>query len=126
NIEIFNIALGSTDIQQNICLQDITKHPYYKNLIGFWPCDDGQGAKCQNSVNPIYSFALEGSYRWGPLSLGASLPCSANIAAGSISSPSQVSIVPYSIDVAANSLYWLGVTISPSWGLDGVPWLDNF
>lgn len=123
NIEIFNTALDSSTISQNICLVDLTKHPDYKNLIGFWPCDEGQGGKFQNAINPVYSFQFQGSYKWQGVSLGTPVPCSANIPAGSAGG---VSIVPYTIDVAANAMYWMGINISSDWGIDGTSWLNNF
>lgn len=123
NIEVFNKALDSATISQNICLIDVTKHPNYSNMIGFWPCDDGQGSKMQNTINPVYSFQLNGNYKWSGTALGTPIPCSANIPAGSAGG---VSIVPYSIDVAANAMYWMGINIQSDWGIDGVSWLNNF
>lgn len=116
----FNVALDEATIKANMALKDITKHPKYTNLIGYWPVDDGGGAIVSNKAPVGYNMLLNGGV-WE--SLGNEIPLSRerqDIREGS------VSIVPTTPDITAITMYWLKVPVKTDWGLEGVGWISNF
>lgn len=124
NIEIFNIALDSATIRKNICLQDITQHPYYSNLIDFWPCDDAVGISMSNTINLQNNFFIQGGGLWS--SMSTNIPCSVVPDAGAVSFTTP-SIVASNADVVPNMLYWLQIKQKDvGANIDGSGWLVNF
>lgn len=121
DVEYFNVALDDATVLANIALKDITKHPYYSNLTGYWRIDDGGGAIVANLAPAGYNFLMKGTAVWD--ALGNDIPVSRdsqNVADGA------VSIVATGPDVAGLIFYWLKVPTSSDWSLDGVGWLSNF
>jgi hypothetical protein len=121
DVEYFNVALDDATVLANIALKDITKHPYYSNLTGFWRIDDGGGAIVSNLAPVGYNFLMKGTSVWD--ALGNDIPVSRvsqNVTDGA------VSIVATGPDVAGLTFYWLKVPISSDWSLDGVGWLSNY
>jgi hypothetical protein len=121
DIQYFGVALDATVIKDNIALKDITKHPQFANLLGFWRMDDGGGAVLSNSAPTGYNFLMEGSGKWA--SLGTDVPLSRtpeNIPDG------QLSIVATVPDLPAQLFYWLKVPVKSEWGLDGINWISKF
>lgn len=121
DIEYFNVALDASTIKDNIALKDVTKHPNYANLIGYWPLDDGGGAVINNAAPTGYNFLMKGSGTWD--ALGNDIPGSRspqNINDGTLS------VIATAADVTALTFYWLKVPVISSWELDGVSWISNF
>ncbi|SDM77285.1 Type I phosphodiesterase / nucleotide pyrophosphatase [Pedobacter steynii] len=121
DIEYFNVALDATTVKDNIALKDVTKHPKYANLIGYWPLDDGGGAVINNVAPTGYNFLMKGSGTWD--ALGNDIPGSRspqNITDGTLS------VIATGADVTALTFYWLKVPVISGWGLDGVSWISNF
>lgn len=117
----FNKALDAETIKDNIALKDITKHPSYSSLIGYWPVDEGGGGVFINSITGNPNFLMRGSGLWD--ALGNDIPVSRNpqnITDGTLS------IVATGPDVTALTFYWLRVPVKSDWSLDGVPWISNF
>lgn len=124
NIKIFDMALDSATIAATTCLEDMTKHPAYQHLIGYWPCDDGAGAVIRNyaPVAEPYDFIAAGGNEWNLLDPGK-LPCNITY----VNDPSNPnSIIAKNADIAANALVWLRVDIKEDWALDGLPWIKDF
>ncbi|SDD70680.1 Type I phosphodiesterase / nucleotide pyrophosphatase [Mucilaginibacter pineti] len=121
DVEYFNTALDGATILANIGLKDITKHPNYGNLTGYWPIDDGGGAVISNLAPTGYNMLMKGPATWD--ALGNDIPISRtpqNVVDGA------VSIVATGPDVAGLTFYWLKVPVSSDWSLDGVGWLSNY
>lgn len=119
DIQYFNVALDDAVVKDNIALKDITKHPNYANLIGFWPVDEGAGALLVNKVPVGYNFKMTGSYKW--VGLGSDMPISR------VSKPVDgISVVTAGPDITALLYYWLKITVKPAWGVDGNGWLSKF
>lgn len=120
NVSYFNTALDAATIKNNIALKDITKHPNYGNLIGFWPLDEGSEGTLFNKAAAGFDMQLSGPYAW--TSLGTDYPPGTMPEAitSAISIPSTVS------DISALTLYWMKVNILPDFGFDGKPYLKNF
>jgi len=119
DFEIFNIALDDNTIANNINLKDITKHPDYAHLIGYWPIDEGGGGLVTNQAPGGYDMMLTGDFSWD--ALGSNVPVS--MTAGD---SQGISVVPVTEDITANMFFWLKVTPLSDWGLQGQAWLDKF
>jgi len=65
DIRIYNVAKSVADIQSSYCttLSTPGSDPYYGNLIGYWPGDDG-GAELRDRSGNNNHFDLTGSYAW--------------------------------------------------------------
>ncbi|MGN6166329.1 MAG: DUF4983 domain-containing protein [Flavisolibacter sp.] len=119
DVRIFNTALTDDEVLNNLCLTDITQHPKYANLVGYWPGSDGYGGRLKNKLPGKKDFILQGSYQW----LGvAELPCTiaANTSSGS------TSLLVKSVDVVPTVFYWLRIPVASSWGLEGTSWLSQY
>jgi hypothetical protein len=117
----FNEALTPESIKNNIALKDITKHPNYSTLIGYWPIDEGGGGVLINSVPAGPNFLMRGSGIWD--ALGNDIPVSRT---PQTLTDGTLSIVATGPDVTALAFYWLKVPVKSDWSLDGAPWISNF
>ncbi|KIA93443.1 hypothetical protein OC25_13545 [Pedobacter kyungheensis] len=120
NLTYFNTALSEATIKSNIGLKDITQHPNYANIVGFWPMDEGTEGTFFNKAPLGYNMLLSGTYSWA--NLGTSYP------PGTTPEPitSTLSIPTTASDVAALTLYWMNINILSDFGFDGKPYLKNF
>ncbi|WP_165501383.1 alkaline phosphatase family protein [Pedobacter psychrodurus] len=122
NLSIFNTALDATTIANNVSLKDITKHPNYSNLIGFWAIDEGAEGILGNKAPGGYNMFLGGQYKWTPLGI--------DVPAGTTPDPTYVqgakSFVSTLGDATALSLYWMNIKILNDYGIDGNPFLNQF
>ncbi len=120
NLAYYNVALSDAVIKANVALKDITQHPNYVNLVGFWPMDEGTEGTFFNKAPLGYDMSLSGVYSW--TNLGALYPpgTTPEPITSSLSIPSTVS------DVSALALYWMKINILPDFGFDGKPYLKSF
>jgi len=122
NLSIFNTALDAATITNNIALKDITKHPNYANLIGFWAIDEGGEGIIGNKATGGYNMFLRGQFKWTPL--GTDVP------AGTLPDPTYLpgskSFVSTLGDATALSLYWMNIKILADYGIDGSPFLNQY
>lgn len=121
DVKIFNTALTDQEIRDGLCVSDITKHPKYANLTGYWPGNDGFGGRMKNKApNAVgKDFLITGPYAWNNVS---DLPC--NIPA--ITTPGMSPLMIKNVDFATTVFYWLRLTTSESWGFSGSTWLSNY
>jgi hypothetical protein len=117
----FNQALDAEAIRANLTLKDITKHPKYNNLIGYWPLDDGGGSVIANKALTGYNFQMTSAGTWEKL--GNDIPVSRE---RQEISEALTSIINTGPDVTALTYYWLKVPVKEDWGLEGAGWLSNF
>jgi hypothetical protein len=120
NLAYFDKALDATTIANTHGLKDITQHPDYANLIGFWPMDEGTEGTFYNHAPGGYNMSLTGAYNWS--SLGENFPPNTLPE----SSTSSLSIVTSASDIAALTLYWMNIEILGDFGFDGSAYLKNF
>ncbi|WP_316794509.1 alkaline phosphatase family protein [Pedobacter frigoris] len=120
NLLIFNVALDQPTINANISLKDVTKHPNYSSLIGYWPMDEAVENTYYNKAAQGYNMSLTGTYSWVYLA--------DNYPPGTVADPiiSNISVATTTSDVAALSLYWMNINILPEFSYDGKPYLKNF
>ncbi|QPH38872.1 alkaline phosphatase family protein [Pedobacter endophyticus] len=116
----FNTALDAATILANKGLKDITKHPNYANLTGYWPINEGADGILNNLAPGGYDMELSGPFTW--VAMGKDVPASVTPDAD----VTGKSIVLSQTTVGATMLYWLNVPILPGFGLDGKPFLDQF
>lgn len=120
NLLYFNTALDQPTINANKDLKDITKHPNYTNLIGFWPMDEGGEGFYYNNAPSGYNMEMHGTYQWA--SLGANYPAGSTPDANL----SSLSVTTTMSDISALTLYWMKINILSDFSFDGQPYLKNF
>ncbi|WP_443938705.1 hypothetical protein [Pedobacter sp. MW01-1-1] len=122
NLAYFNTALSAATISANVGLKDVTQHPNYANLKGYWPIDEGADGLISNKAPGGYDMVLTGAYKW--TGLGTDVP------AGTTADPSYVagekSYVSILGDATALSLYWMNIKILSDYGIDGNPYLNQY
>ena len=120
NLAYFNTSLSEETIKSSFKLTDITKHPNYGNLIGFWPMDEGTEGTLFNTVPGGFNMDLSGGYVWANLN--------SLYAPGTEPKPvtSNFSIPSTASDIAALTLYWMNIDILADFNYDGKPYLKNF
>jgi hypothetical protein len=121
DIRIFNTALTDAEVRNNLCLTDITSHPKYNNLIGYWPGDDGFGGRFRNKApNSSLDFMLSGPFQWTGV---PELPCQIP---GVAPNPALTPLLVKAVDVVTTAFYWLRIPTQSSWGLEGTTWLNQY
>ena len=117
---IFNTALTDEEIKSSICMMDITQHPKYSNLIGYWPANDGFGGRFKNKApGQNTDFVLSGPYQWKGVE---TLPCTT----APLSDPAKESLLVKAVDLAPIFFYWLRLEPKADWGLEGTNWLNKY
>ena len=116
----FNTALDAATILENKGIKDMTKHPNYANLTGYWPIDEGAEGILNNKAPGGYNMELSGPFTW--VSMGTDVPVSVSPDANA----KGKSILLTSGSVSATMLYWLNIKILPEFGMDGNPFLNQF
>jgi hypothetical protein len=119
NLQIYNRAFSDNDVADLHCKTVIdSTHPYYNNLIGYWPGDESKGHILKERIGKAGTgsdFVLSGPYTWNPFSDYSSVLCPAV-------APSFYRTVPNAVDIPFQIFQWLGIVINPSWNLDGKGW----
>lgn len=120
NLTYFNIALDDATIKANATLKDITQHPNYANLVGYWPMGEGAEAVLSNKKPGGVDLSLSGTYTWANLQ-GLYPP-------GTTSQPATgaISVISTPSDIAALMMYWMNIEIKPDYGITGNPFLKQF
>lgn len=120
DVMIFNKALTDAEILTGLCLKDITKHPEYGNLIGYWPGSDGYGARIKNlAPGASGDFVLSGAYQWEGLQ---DLPCSIP----ALTNPALESRLVKAVDIVSNVFYWMRIPVNPTWPIESTEWLSKY
>jgi hypothetical protein len=119
NIRIWNTALPESKILEDACADGVNpSDPYYANLIGYWPCNDGLSHfKNYSPLANGKDLELVGNYIWDFLekpTCGTPVPIL----------PGQFAL--RNTDIAAQLFYWYGVTIEDRWKLDGKVFLSSY
>nr|WP_121270343.1 alkaline phosphatase family protein [Pedobacter schmidteae] len=119
NIRIWNTALPESKILEDVCADVVnSSDPYYANLIGYWPCNDGLSHfKNYSPLAEGKDLELTGNYIWDFLekpTCGTPVPIL----------PGQFAL--RNTDIAAQLYYWYGITIEDRWKLDGKIFLSSY
>ncbi|HOZ98462.1 MAG TPA: DUF4983 domain-containing protein [Niabella sp.] len=122
DVQIFNTSMTDQEVNDNLCLKDLTKHAKYSSLIGYWPCNDGFGSGFKNLApgKANYPLTLSGPYSWlaDPV-----LPC--NLTA-TPQNAGQSQLVLSSASVPSTIFYWLKVSVNTRWGIEPSNWLMGY
>ncbi|WP_318271594.1 LamG-like jellyroll fold domain-containing protein [Sphingobacterium cellulitidis] len=117
NIQIYNVAIPKENIKAvygKTLIDD--SHPYYENLIGYWPGYDDIGkGQIRDMTGNGRHLNLTGNYNW----------VSFNDIVSYFSPPisdSFYKIVPNGVDVPFMIYQWLGIIPQKEWKLDGKSW----
>ncbi|WP_169304427.1 alkaline phosphatase family protein [Pedobacter frigoris] len=120
NIKIWNTAIPDSKLVSNVCSTfETPADPYYNNLIGYWPANDGLGEF--ENISPLgqkRDFILSGAYSWQlvtPYTCGYVAPVISGL-------QMQMS----NNDIAPQLYYWFGAAIGDTWGLDGKVFLTPY
>lgn len=119
NIRIWNTALPESKILEDACADVVnSSDPYYANLIGYWPCNDGLSHfKNYSPLAEGKDLELTGNYIWDFLekpTCGTPVPIL----------PGQFAL--RNTDIASQLYYWYGVTVEDRWKLDGKVFLSSY
>ncbi len=115
--KIFNVALPDAVVKQYACDPSIDRsHPYYDNLVGYWPLNEGTGNKLGDLGPLTADLTLGGTFAWEPYN--NELMCSPSL--------SNIStLVPKNIDIPTQILSWFNIARQTSWGLEGKVWISR-
>jgi len=119
NIRFWNTALPDSKILEDACADVVSSSdPYYANLTGYWPCNDGLSHfKNYSPLAEGKDMELTGNYIWDFLekpTCGTPVPIL----------PGQFAL--RNTDIASQLYYWYGVTIEDRWKLDGKIFLSSY
>ncbi|WP_316794333.1 DUF4983 domain-containing protein [Pedobacter frigoris] len=114
--KIWKAALPDAVVKQYACDPSMNvSHPYYANLLGYWPMNEGSGTKLADKGPFVADFTLQGTYTWNSFT---SLVCSPN-------NTNLSNLVPKNSDLPAQILSWFNIALQDKWALDGKVWITN-
>jgi hypothetical protein len=121
NLKIFNKGLTAEEVRAAECMRDITQHPRYNNLVGYYTCNDPVGDRFLNTAPNATGtdMLLNGNYRWNSLS---NLPCQIV----PVNTTTRKSLQVKTVDIATTLFYWLRIPQNSTWQLEGGNWLEQF
>lgn len=117
DVRIWKAALPDSVINRFACDTYVDPgHPYYQYLAGYWPVV-GNNSNTILDEGPLGSHMTfsGGDSSWDKLSEYICAPSQDNLG----------TLVPRSVDAAAQIISWLKVPRQESWQLDGRVWLDQ-
>jgi len=112
DLAIFNTAIPDNDLINYMKREVNTSNPYFANLLGWWPCNEGEGSVLRDRSGKGNNFTITGNVAWTSHS-----DLSPNI------SPSISGVVyrtvPNGVDLPFTIYNWFKVLPPASWGLSG-------
>lgn len=109
DVRIWNTTMPDDAIKKYAYVSDIdATHPYYKNLIGNWPGNDGSGNKLVDKSASHSDFTIVGPYSWD--FVGAAI--------------TQSDDAPSIHDVVPSMMTWIGITLQGDDKPPGKNWLQ--
>ncbi len=115
-VKMFNAALPDSVIRNTACDPELTEaHPFFGNLMAYWPLRDGSGNKFKD-IGPLnIDFDIQGPFVWEDFSDLLCAPATTNLTGS----------VPNSADIATQILSWFKIARQENWGLDGRVWINQ-
>lgn len=119
DLAIYNVAIPDNDLIYYMRREINTTNPYFANLLGWWPCNDGNGSVLRDRSGKGNNFDITGSVPWVTHN-----DLSANI------SPSITGdvyrTVPNGVDLPFIIYNWFKVLPPASWSLTGRAFSPNY
>lgn len=121
NLQIYDRAFTREDVAQHAGKTLIERsHPYYENLIGYWPSYDDIGtARIRDLSGNNNHMALRGDYNW------VSFTDIVSYFTPPVSD-AFYRIVPNGVDAPFMIYQWLGVIPQEDWELEGKSWTPDY
>ncbi len=114
DIRIWKDSLSNKVISDYACTNVIDpSHPNYKDLIGYWKCNEGGGDRFVNRIPGAPDFQLRNGFKWDVLNY--LLPCAGT--------PAGAAEPPYANEVFSQIAYWLNIQVVNEWEMNGRLWL---
>ncbi|MBB6237510.1 hypothetical protein HDC90_002132 [Pedobacter sp. AK013] len=115
DIRIFNVAVPDATIKDFACQVELdNRHPYYNNLIGYWPSINGAGTLVKDYSKSKNDFVFQKSPQWTSFEDYDSKFCIKP-------TPALYEKVPRGIDLPRFILGWLNINAT-GFNLDGKVW----
>ncbi len=127
DVRMWDVRLPDDVIKEYSCIPGMVPatHPYFNELIGFWPCREGSGDVFHNLLDPSGDYDAhlksmdEGTIQWMPFNEVSPNICPAP-------APAYYRMVPNSVDIPFEIFQWLGVNVPAQWKLDGRGWVTGY
>lgn len=119
DIKIFNVAIPDDVILAYACKGAMSpKHPYYNNLIGYWPATDGSTGRFEDKSPSKNDFILKNKYEWTAFSDYSPKFC--------VDLPEDLyTRIPNGIDIPSAIYGWMNIK-TLNMGLDGKTWIPVY
>jgi len=119
DIRIFNVAVPDAVLKDYSCQVALdASHPYYNNLIGYWPALDGTGTLIKDQSKSKNDFVFQKSNQWVTFEDYDSKFCIKP-------SPELYKVVPRGVDIPTFILGWLNINAT-GFNLDGKVWTPTY
>ncbi|HMI04427.1 MAG TPA: DUF4983 domain-containing protein [Pedobacter sp.] len=116
DIQFYNIAIPDAVIKtQSRKTYVDSSHPYFSNLIGYWPANEGKDDIIKDKSGYAHDFRMQGTSQWQQFN-------EYTPHLDPVISSDFYKIVPNSVDIPFEIYQWLGVSVPKSWNLDGKSW----
>ncbi|SHG98194.1 DUF4983 domain-containing protein [Pedobacter caeni] len=122
DVQMYNVAIPDEVITAYARKTTVEpSHPYYNNLIGYWPLNEGTGTLMKNKA-PLgqgKDFSMKGNAVWSNF----------NDFSPFIDAPISnafFQIVPNGVDIPYQIYQWMGIPTPASLGLEGKLWKTTF
>ena len=119
DLAIFNVAIPEVDVVTYMKREMNKNNPYFANLLGWWPCNEGSGFVLKDRSGKGNDFNLSANGTWSSFN-----DLSPNI------NPSISGVayrtVPNGVDLPFTIYNWFSVLPPASWGLTGRSFSPNY
>lgn len=113
DVAIYNVAIPEAEMIPY--MRKTVRNPtdiYYNNLVGYWPCDEEQGAVIKDKSGKSSDFSFVGTPSWKPFS-----DVSKNLSPEL--SDAIYKVVPNGVDIPFAIFNWMNVVVPANWNLMG-------
>lgn len=118
DLAIYNVAIPEAELIPYMRKTvRVPADPYYSNLAGYWPCNEGEGAMLKDASGKSADFTISGNPNWKAFS-----DVSPNISPEI--SDAAFTVVPNGIDITYAIYTWMNIPVSSNWNLMGKNYLQ--
>ena len=135
NLQFYDVALPTEFIAENYCktrIDEINGYKYWDNLLGYWPNDREEDFK----ETVLKDYSKYGSV-YGGVNAGKSDMTINGPAYWAIGNKVETNVCPgldnsfyrgvfNTVDIAYQTMQWLGASIDSTWKLEGIGWPPKY